>query len=343
MDYLGNKSSLAADIIRHSTPRLSPGAVVADVFAGTGAVSLALARSGFNVHANDHLPLSAVWTTARLLGRTATFEGLREELGPLGDRPLETVLAALRTCPGEDGWVTQNYSPVALANTGVERRYLSVENARVIDAVRVRIRAWRPLLTNPETALLLTCLLESVAAVSNIAGTYGCYLKHWKASALRPLSLEPFQDIARGGHHRITCQNADVVAAESVADLLYADPPYTKRQYGAYYHLLNSIASDSEDEVSGLTGLPNWRKFSSDWCYKARAANALEELVAKSSAPRFALSYSSDGHILDTDIRDILEPFGSVDVYEFPRRRFRSSSLPHKGSTVIERLYVMTR
>ena len=205
------------------------------------------------------------------------------------------------------------------------------------------MRSWRPLLTDAEHALLTTCLLESVSEVSNIAGTYGCYLKKWKPTALRHLALRPYRDVASSGSHLVCRRDAETVAAETSADVIYADPPYTKRQYAAYYHLLNSIATDEEPALTGSTGLPDWRPLASDWCYKLRAPQTLERFVAKSSSPVLALSYSSDGHITDETIRDILATHGKVDVYEFERRRYRSSTLPHKGATVAERLYVMQR
>lgn len=343
MDYLGNKAGLAADLVALVARRVPPRALVADLFAGTGSMSSAFARVGYDVAANDHLPLSVTWTRARLHGAQATFAGLADEIGPLGDDPLATVLSALASLPGTDGWVVHNYSPASLPLTGVERRYLTEENARRIDAVRERLRAWRPVLTEPEHALLLTCLLEAVSEVSNIAGTYGCYLKGWKGSALRPFTLRPYRDVVPVGNHQVSCGEADVMAAETPADVVYADPPYTKRQYAAYYHLLNSIATDEEPALTGSTGLPDWKPLASEWCYKLRAPRALERLSAKCSAPVLALSYSSDGHIPDADIRDILAVHGRVEVHEFERRRYRSSSLPHKGANVTERLYLMQR
>lgn len=343
MDYLGNKVGFASDIVRLTSRIVPSGGLVADVFAGTGSVSLAFARAGYDIAASDQLPLSVTWTRARLLGAGAAFSGLERVLGPLGPHPLSTVLEALAVQPGVEGWVTRSYSPVSLSLVGVERRYLTESNARIVDAVRHRLRVWRPLLSEAEHALLLTCLLEAVSEVSNIAGTYGCYLKRWKPSALRTLSLQPYRDLATSGHHTVTCRPAEAVASETFADAIYADPPYTKRQYAAYYHLLNSIATDMEPELTGSTGLPDWRPLASDWCYKQRAPQALERLVAKSSAPVLVLSYSSDGHIPDETIRDVLSTHGTVGVHEFVRRRYRSSVLPHKGANVVERLYVMQR
>ena len=38
-------------------------------------------------------------------------------------------------------------------------------------------------------------------------------------------------------------------------DILYLDPPYNSRQYGANYHLLNTIAEYKPFEPKGKTGL----------------------------------------------------------------------------------------
>lgn len=343
MDYLGNKAGLAQDIVRTVQQRVSPGAHVADLFAGTASVSLALANAGYHVTANDLLPLSVIWTKARLLGRGAEFSGLARTLGSLGEDPLATVVSVLDELEGTTGWVTQNYSPVSLSSAGVERRYLTTANAQKVDAIRLRLREWRPYISDAEHALLMTTLLEAVSAVSNIAGTYGCYLKDWKPVALKPLALQPYRDVAETGDHAVLASDADTVAAELTPDLIYVDPPYTKRQYAAYYHLLNSIASDVESQLTGSTGLPDWRPLASDWCYKRKAPAALERLVAKSAAPVVVLSYSSDGHIPDETIRTILGTYGDVEVQEFEWRRYRSSRRPHRAATVSERLYVMQR
>ena len=111
-----------------------------------------------------------------------------------------------------------------MAIAGVERRYLTVGNAQKVDAVRHRLRMWRDLLTEVEHSLLMTCLLEAVAEVSNIAGTYGCYLKRWKATALRSVR-PPYRDLPNTGRHLVTCRDAELVAAETEAERPARIPP----------------------------------------------------------------------------------------------------------------------
>lgn len=345
MEFLGNKTALLPEITRIVGAHVPPGGVVADVFSGTAAVSTELRRAGYAVHANDLLPLCGTWARAALLGLpTARFAGLVPLLGDLGDDPYARVIDHLDRLDPVDGWVTRNYTPAALATAGVERRYLTIANGRRVDATRETVRAWRPLLTEPEHAMLLASLVSAVLTVSNIAGTFGCYLKEWKPRALRPLALVPGPlGTGRADGHRVTCADAERAVAETPADLVYADPPYTKRQYAAYYHLLNTLVGDEDPALTGSTGLPRWQRWGSDWCHARRAPEALDRLAAKTAAPVLVLSYSSDGHIPHERILEVLGAYGVVRVVEAERRRYKSSRLVHRSPTVLERFYVMAR
>ena len=53
---------------------------------------------------------------------------------------------------------------------------------------------------------------------------------------------------------------------EIEGDILYLDPPYNTRQYGANYHLLNTIAKYDSFVPKGKTGLRNYEK--SVYCMK---------------------------------------------------------------------------
>ena len=41
----------------------------------------------------------------------------------------------------------------------------------------------------------------------------------------------------------------------TAADTVYLDPPYTKRQYAAYYHILEAISLGDEPIVEGICGI----------------------------------------------------------------------------------------
>jgi adenine-specific DNA-methyltransferase len=346
MEYLGNKAGLLSHVVAaveggERRRRLR----VLDAFCGTSVVAKAMRNRGHFVHANDHLALCAAWASAALLvPNRPTFVGLERSVLPPSSRPYEHLVTQLNSLPPVKGFIARNFSPLSAQRAGVERRYFTVDNAGRIDAIRGQIKAWESELTSGERGLLLSTLLAAVIGVSNTAGTYGCYLKGWKPKALQPLLLRPLQlPVDNHVSHEVTCKEALSVAAEAEVDVLYADPPYTKRQYAAYYHVLETLVQDDEPELVGSTGLRPWQSQASDWCYKRRAPGALEALIAKACAPRIVLSYSEDGHIDHEFILELLRMHGSVAYREVKQRRYRSSQLPHKGTELTERIYSLER
>jgi adenine-specific DNA-methyltransferase len=314
IEYLGNKRRLL-DFVTGPIGQVPGLDSIADLFCGTASVSGALRARGLRVVANDHLRLCATLAEAALLAD-----------GP----PLDYAprLAALNALEPEPGFLHRTYSPAG------GRMYLTEANAAKLDAVRAEIEAWS--LPRAERATFLRDLVRAVVAISNTAGTYGCYLKTWKRRALEPLTLTA-GPVPAGRTGDVLCEEAETVAAALETDAVYLDPPYTKRQYGAYYHLLETLVSGATPAVEGSTGLPPWR--SSDFCYKRRAPGALARLLSRLDVPHVFLSYSDDGHIAHEQILDILGARGRVRCWELASPRYRSSALVHKSSSVRERLY----
>jgi adenine-specific DNA-methyltransferase len=327
VEFLGSKRALMG-FVANAIERFSPNrGHVGDLFCGTAAVSAALQARGWQVTANDHLRLCSTFAEAALLYRTASpFTGLAAP-------GYQAVLAELNSLPADPGFIHAHYSPAG------GRMYLTEANATRVDAIRSRLRAWEPILTRGERARLLADLVTAVSAVSNTAGTYGCYLKHWKERALQPLTLVPALPVAETSGHAVHCTDAEALAPQLDAVVVYADPPYTKRQYAAYYHLLETIVVGDEPELMGSTGLRPWREKASDWCYRRRAPDALRRLVDGLRCQHFFLSYNEDGQIPDPLVREILGSRGPVQVQEVAYRRYRSSRQAHKGGWLRERLY----
>jgi adenine-specific DNA-methyltransferase len=329
VEFLGSKRALtgflleAIDVVRGREPH------VADLFCGTASVSVALEARGWQVTANDSLQLCSTFAEAALLyEEPAGFSSL--------DRGYTDILDELNRLEGRSGFIHKHYSPAG------RRMYLTEENAMRVDAIRAQIREWDPYLTHGERARLLVDLVRAVSAVSNTAGTFGCYFKHWKTRALAPLSLTPARAVQREGRrldHAVHCRDAEELAPDLSASVVYADPPYTKRQYAAYYHLLETIVIGDEPTLTGSTGLRPWREKASAWCYRRRAPGALRNLVESLRCDHFFLSYNEDGQISDEEIRQILAARGRLNVREIRYPRYRSSALPHKGHWVRERLY----
>jgi adenine-specific DNA-methyltransferase len=128
-------------------------------------------------------------------------------------------------------------------------------------------------------------------------------------------------------------------------DTVYLDPPYTKRQYAAYYHVLETIAEGDSPQVGGVTGLRPWGHKASPFCYKARALGALVSLVAKLEAERVLISYSDDGHISLDDLRPRLSELGALREHHLASvGRYRPNERASaNGSSVAEHLLDLRR
>ncbi|WP_346798060.1 DNA adenine methylase [Halomonas sp. Bachu 37] len=318
---------------------------ITDLFSGTGVVSSAFKSRGYSVFANDHLAICYNMTASSLLNSKAPdFNGLPSDLIRTKASPYLSVIHHLNVTEPIRGFVYNNFSPAAIDVFGVDRRYFTESNAAKIDAIREKIHEWEPYLAPMEKSLLLTDLIRAVSLVSNVAGTYGCYLKKWKARALNSLQLKPSSFVVGDDKsHKVTRLDAEEAVKVNQSPIVYADPPYTKRQYAAYYHVLETIVRNDKPELFGNTGLRNWEEQSSDFCYKRKAEGALERLIRTSSCDHFFLSYNEDGQISHDRILNLLSSYGTTNYFEMKLRRYRSSSLTHKGPTVSERLYHLRR
>ncbi|TKJ24376.1 DNA adenine methylase [Blastococcus sp. CCUG 61487] len=306
--YIGSKARVAAEIIDELGAPGTPEGVFVDAFCGTGSVAVAAAEAGWGVRLNDSLRSAAITATARLVSRDqARFSGLGG---------YEAAVAALNGLGGTVGFIAREYSPLSVETAGVERKYFTVANARRIDAARAQIAAWYGAgeLTELEHVLLLADLMVAVNHVANTAGTYGCFLRDWTATAMRPLRMAPRQLAEQT--LRLEVSVGDVLDVEyQPEDVAYFDPPYTKRQYAAYYHILETVAAGDEPDVGGVTGLRPWKHLASDFCYRSRALTALDRLVEECGAGRILLSYSNQGHVSRADLEAVLAEHGELTVH----------------------------
>lgn len=333
--YIGSKRRLAPAILDLVGPP-GPGRFV-DPFAGTGAVAREAATRGFAVRAGDLLPSAATLTRARL---TAADDA---PFTPFGG--YEAALAALSDAPDRDGFFTAECAPSGRSGNGVQRRYFTVDNARRIDGIRAAIAAWsgQGLLTDIEEALLLGDLIEATNRVANTAGTYGCFLRRWSPNARKPLRVVARDLLPRPVPFEVTVGDAASVETHP-DDVLYLDPPYTKRQYAAYYHVLETLVAGDAPAVDGITGLRPWRDRASAFCHKRRALTALTTVLQASGARRVWLSYSDDGHVTQAELVTTLGELGEVTVHALgPIRRYTPNAVSRRREAVGEVLVELRR
>jgi adenine-specific DNA-methyltransferase len=331
--YLGNKTKLADWIVGEISSVLPQGASIADPMCGTAAVSIALARAGFDVTASDALTFPVVHARTRLLAKLApTFETLGG---------YDSALEWMRAVTPRHGYFYREFGAEgAPANGRPPRLYFSAENAAHIDGLRNEILELRSSgsLTDIEHSVLLQHLLLSTNKVANISGTYGYFRKTLSGPALRPLTFEPLDFEATPGVHRVIQGTVEEIAPSLDVEAVYLDPPYTKRQYAGNYHVLETLAREDEPIAAGDGGLRPWSEQASDFCYRRTAGRAFRQTLKRLNTRHIFISYSEDGQVKESELQTILSDFGKVVMHEKPHLRYRSNVQVKDGS-VMEHLY----
>ena len=313
--YLGSKIRILDDLAQLIGDSGEEMGRFVDAFSGTGVVASAAADLGWNVHVNDHLRCAKLLSCARML---ATSDVCYAALGGYYG-----AIDRLNAAEATEGFLWREYSPASSEHAPRPRRYFTEENAARMDGMRALVRSWRAqdIIAGIEEDLLLADLIEAASAVANTAGTFGCFLSEWSQTSLRPVQLRA-RDL-RSTPVDFTAGELDVFSVQTkVEDTVYLDPPYTKRQYAAYYHVLETLAHGDEPKVSGVTGLRPWRDRASLFCYKHHALPTMVKLIGHIRAERVLISYSAEGHIDLEELAGELEPYGAVEVHqirEIPR------------------------
>ena len=305
MRYLGSKDSLAyriVDLLREKG-MLQNKYTFCDGFCGMGAVADAVKNTYNKIIINDSLKCASVFTHARLIANGCTFE-------KLGFDPF----CFLNECNEfREGFIYQNYSPGAS-----ERMYFSKENAGRIDFFREIIEKWyeSDKITNNEFAYLLACLLESVSGISNTAGVYGAFLKHWDKRALKPIIFNRI-DSSPGIAKNIEVLNSRIedIISDIDCDILYLDPPYTQNQYGTQYHLLETLILNDNPILSKITGSRPTTSMRSQWSKNYYAHVLFDKIIAGTKAKYVILSYNNDGFMSKDFIETTMKRYGIENSY----------------------------
>lgn len=305
--YLGSKARVAGGIL-DIIGQPESGSTFVDAFAGTGVVAREAAIRGWPVLVNDHLLSSCKLAAANLY--------CPEHVPFASVGGYEQAIEAINSAAPLKGFIWREYSPASKHHAPAERKYFTEENAAKIDGMRAKIGGWRQegVLSSHEESLLIADLLIQASRVANTAGTFGCFLRSWNQNALQPieLSTRPLLE----SYIQVQVLNRDVYEVPSAStDVVYLDPPYTKRQYAAYYHVLETIAHGDEPEVDGVTGLRPWKDKASPFCYSRRALSAIKRLVRTQNAERLFLSYSSQGHVELDSLRESMDQLGEIEVH----------------------------
>lgn len=321
MRYIGSKLNLLSQLDAIVSERQPAGGNFCDIFSGTGVVGRYF-KSRFPIISNDLLYFSYVIQYARIqLNSIPNFTALEKEIGD----PFNYLnnIDGKKFIFKSDPFTAINYSLY-----GEEQRmYFTEINALHIDAVRQSIQKWLDsgLITIEGFMFLLASLLECIPSVSNIAGTYGAYLKHWDSRTSKPLFLEPITVIDNLQKNISYNENANELIKKISGEVLYIDPPYNGRQYLGNYHLLESIAKYDYPILEGKTGMRQDVEKISDYCKKGKVAQSFNELLSNANFDYLFISYNTEGLLPEDELVSIAEKHSNpkkLKIHKFPYRRY---------------------
>lgn len=334
--YIGCKQKLLEKIhasVMKCVEQIPHRPVLFDGFSGTGTVSSHFSEQGFHVISCDILYSTSVLTKCKvgISKDEIQFSNIVSTTSPI-----EQILLMLNQLPEEEGYIAKTYTPLG------NRMYFTTSNGKKIDAIRNRIDSWlkETKINQSEHDFLLGCLLIAVSLVSNTAGTYGAYNKKWDKRAEKPLTLENCFHL---GDQKHTVLQGDVMQHldSHECDILYIDPPYNERQYGNYYHLLETIIRNDAPTVKGVTGVRDCTDVKSDFCNLKQVASSLEALLKLAKAKYIIMSYNNEGLISKDKIIELMSKYGEVSCEDIPYERY--NRVKNKGSNVVEYLFTLKK
>lgn len=332
MNYIGSKLKLCQHFLPETIKSVCgidlSQKIFCDIFAGTGIVGRTFKTSVKKVISNDIEYYSYILNKNYI-----------ENHCPLENAEnLVSELNELSLC--EDGFIYKNY---CLGGNG-ERQYFSDENGKKIDSIRIKIEEWKNTgkINKNMYYFLLASLLESADKVANTASVYGAYLKNLKKSAQKQMILESADFELNDNEHEVFKSDANELITRISGDILYLDPPYNSRQYGANYHILNTIAEYKPFVPKGKTGLREYNR--SKYCSVSSVKEEFESLIKNANFKYIFLSYNNEGLMSVEDVRRIMRKYGRYDLAQTDYQRFKADSNRfNKAKSTVEYLHILEK
>lgn len=302
--------------------------VFCDLFAGTGAVGNAVKPLVRKVIANDLESYSFV-LNRHYIGNCKPLADWKFWLSELNNLP-----------PVSDGFIYQNYC----LGSGSGRCYFSDANGMKIDAMRRAIGEWldEKSISEDMYFFLICSLLEEADRLANTASVYGAFLKKLKPMAMKPLVLAPASFDCTDQQNEVYQEDANALIHRIEGDILYLDPPYNVRQYGANYHILNTIADYQPFVPKGKTGVGPYQR--SHYCSRVKVLDTFDDLLKNARFHYVFLSYNNEGLLSPETIRQTMSKYGRYDRIEVRNQRFKADkdeNRNHHAHNTTEYLHVM--
>ena len=324
--YLGNKYRLLPFITQVVNDHCPNVQIVADLFAGTGAVSSAFQDR--TIITNDIL-------YSNYISNLAWFSSEDYD-----QEKITTLIEAYNHSQVR----ADNYMSLNFADT-----FFSRQDCRKIGFIRQNIERLyrRHELNDRERALLITSLLYAMDKIAKTCGHYDAYRQGVEFDQHLELAV-PLASHNNNPNNRCYNQDINTLAPQVQADLVYLDPPYNSRQYCDAYHVLENVARWEQPEVFGVARKMDRTNLKSAYCTK-EATQAFADLIEHINARYILLSYNnmekkgndrSNAKLADEDIMRILQAKGKVQVFEEDYKAFTTGKSDIQDNA--ERLFLCT-
>ncbi|MDQ3245263.1 MAG: DNA adenine methylase [bacterium] len=309
--YIGSKAKLRDWII--STIKKECGAhnSFADIFAGTGSVSVGAMEDFNELIINDILYSNNVCYEA--------FWGK----GKYSNTKISNFIEKYNNLNPND--IKLNYFSKNFGG-----KYFSKDVAKIIGYIREDIEINRKKLTKKEYLILLASLIYSTDKVANTVGHYDAYIKKEpikKTFQVDTITPFDFKNVS------IYKEDANTLVRKIEADVVYVDPPYNSRQYSRFYHLLENLTKWETPELFGTALKPDTEN-TSDYC-KVKAPEVFANLIKDLKCKYIVVSYnntynpksnSSKNKITLEEIEDTLNSKGKTKVFKKDHKYFNAGN-----------------
>lgn len=346
MNYIGSKKSLLKFLekaveqcyIEKSNP------ILCDLFAGTGRVGRHFKEKGYSIIANDMEDYS--------------YSLIKHYIGNHTELHIKKYIQALNNLNGiTTGFVFNNYCPSGQLSSVIkktkdgeqilQRQYFSDQNGQIIDEARQLINKWlnEKEISEQQYNYLLAIIIEASDKVANTASVYGAFLKQLKNAALKKIEFKDIDYTITDFSHYVYHDDANSLIHNIEGDILYLDPPYNERQYGANYHVLNTIAKYDNPELKGVSGM---RKYTpSLWCKKKNVKEVFEDLIKNAKFKYVLLSYNSESLMSPEEIKDIMSKYGEYSFITQDYGRFKADKdheqRNYTANSVVEYVHILKK
>lgn len=306
--YLGNKYKLLPFITKVINTQCKDVKSIVDIFAGTGAVSSAFTDK--TIITNDLMYSNYICNYAWFAP---------QEYNP--DKIIKYIIEFNEFDTYEDNYMTENFADT----------YFSKNDCAKIGHIRETIENEykKNKINERERAILITSLLYAMDKIANTCGHYDAYRKGVGFEKELELFV-PLAEVHNNENNRCYNKDANELAPNISADLVYMDPPYNSRQYCDAYHVLENVARWEKPKVFGVAKKMDRSSMKSKYC-TISATEAFEDLVKNIDAKYIVLSYNnmaekgndrSNAKITDKDIMRILGEKGKVQVFSESYKAF---------------------